>query len=163
MAKAQPTQEERTGITMPVLVTLIEENARTGTFYWNRTAFKNRVGPRTDALVPLPVKVVAPGIITDLRAFHDWGLAHLGKRAETRSVRVRAGKIEKRFEKTEIWKLDQGGITRAVVHALVAIDPSSNNLLVPTWLETISVLGLGVTPGVRAFNAGPTWELPARK
>ena len=93
-------KEEKVEALMPVVITLTESSSELGIFYWTRTAFKDRTGPRTDALIISTRNIIAPGNIGQLRRLKDWGLAHLGNRAHTASERVRADRIETEFELT---------------------------------------------------------------
>ncbi len=45
------SKEDACGVAMPVLLALIEDNPTLGTFYWRRSALKDRQGMRTDAVI----------------------------------------------------------------------------------------------------------------
>ncbi|CBY37846.1 unnamed protein product [Oikopleura dioica] len=79
LAKFKASPEDRTGVVMPVLISLIEDDPKTGTFFWKRSAFRDRAGPRLDALLMPQVNLVAPGDLTQLRDNARLGPCSLGK------------------------------------------------------------------------------------
>ena len=152
---SKPSEEDLNGVTMPVLISLVEENARMGSFFWRRTAFRDRKELRSDALIHNQLAAVAPGHIASLRDFRDWGLAQLGGRMNTKTEMQRALRIRKSFDEP----LQAGGVTRSVMGHLVILTKHKNALVRPSWLESLSILGLGTKPVLGAFNAGPIWKI----
>jgi len=150
-----PSEEDLAGVLMPVVLTLVEENTQLGTFFWRRTVLKDRQGWKSNSIIYGQMTIVAPGQIPHLRNLRDWGLAHVGGRTESRSEQIRARNILDLFEK----ELLTGGVTRAVVAILATFTAQPEDLVKPTWIESLSALGLGARPIMGAFNAGPIWKL----
>ena len=98
---------------------------------------------------------MAPGELRHLRDLRDWGLAHMGGRMNSKSELERAQRILHEFGKVQ----PSGGVSRATLGILAVFTASSTNIVKPSWLELVSVLGLGTCPELSPFNAGPIWTL----
>ena len=155
----EPSNEDLAGVLMPILVSLVEENHELGTFFWKRTTLKDRQGWKSNAIIYSQIAIVAPGQLRHLRDLRDWGLAHMGGRMNSKTELERAERILCEFEKIQ----ESGGVSRTTMGWIAVFTAEPEQIVKPSWLESVSVLGLGECPELRPFNTGPIWSLEKQK
>ncbi|CAG5105579.1 Oidioi.mRNA.OKI2018_I69.chr1.g2256.t1.cds [Oikopleura dioica] len=136
----------------PVLLLLVEEDQNRGLFRWQRLNFREtESGYR--AIVWNYHQLVAPGKVKILRDLVSWGKGHLSNRHIRQSEKLREASLCEKFDRSD-FKQCSLGFGRGVLARLACLTAS---LAPPTWLDLVSVSGLGYRPTkdrTQPFNTG---------